>query len=185
MSDRVAVRVCFVCLGNICRSPTAEGVFLKLVREAGLESSFVVDSAGTGSWHVGAPADARARATAKRRGIELVSRARQFKPDDFDRFDVVVAMDHTNAADLRAMARAPSEAAKVRLLRDFGAPGDHGQAVPDPYYGGDDGFEVVFDLCEVACSGLLDAMRPDLAADPDNRADSGGLPASDPPPSRG
>lgn len=160
MNNAGVVRVCFVCLGNICRSPTAEGVFIKLVQEAGLEHAFEIDSAGTGSWHVGAMADARARETAKRRGITITSRARQFKPADFDRFDVVVAMDSENVRDLVAMARSRADADKVKLLRDFGEPSDRGQPVPDPYYGGPDGFEHVFDLCEVACRGLLDELRP-------------------------
>jgi protein-tyrosine phosphatase len=149
------VRVCFVCLGNICRSPTAEGVMRALIERAGLTGAVEIDSAGTGAWHVGEPADERARAAAARRGFELTSVARQVKRADFARFDYLVAMDEEN---LRALERmAPDEAArgKVHLLRAFDPAAPRGAAVPDPYYGGDDGFEEVLDICEAACRGLV------------------------------
>ncbi|MDX1649199.1 MAG: low molecular weight protein-tyrosine-phosphatase [Myxococcota bacterium] len=156
------VRVCFVCLGNICRSPTAEAVFRGLVREAGLEDRIAVESAGTGHWHVGEPPDPRAREAARARGVALEGRARQFAAEDFGRFDQVVAMDRENLRALRRLAARASgdAAAAIALLRDFepGArPGS--RDVPDPYYGGEDGFDEVLDLCERACRGLLAHLR--------------------------
>jgi protein-tyrosine phosphatase len=153
------VRVCFVCLGNICRSPTAEAVMRHLVRAAGLEARVAIESAGTGDWHVGEPRDARSRAVGAARGIPLSGAARQFTSADFARFDHVVAMDRANRAELLKLARAEADAAKVRLLRSFepGAPPD--ADVPDPYHGGASGFEQVFDLCEAACRGLIEHLR--------------------------
>jgi protein-tyrosine phosphatase len=150
------VRLCFVCLGNICRSPTAEGVMRALVERAGLASAIEIDSAGTGAWHVGEPADERARAAAARRGFELTSVARRVMRADFDRFDYLIAMDRENLIALERMA--PDEAArgKVRLLRSFDPAAPRGAAVPDPYYGGADGFDQVVDICEAACRGLLE-----------------------------
>jgi protein-tyrosine phosphatase len=152
------VRICFVCLGNICRSPTAEGVMRHLVEEAGLAQQVVVESAGTGDWHVGNAADERARTAAQRRGYRLDGRARQFVPADFARCDYVVAMDASNRRNLEQLAPSPQARAKVRLLREFEPEGAGGD-VPDPYYGGPEGFERVLDLCEEACRGLLAHVR--------------------------
>jgi len=152
------VSVCFVCLGNICRSPTAEGIFLHLVREAGLHSRIEVDSAGTAGYHTGEPADRRSAATAQARGITLPSRARQFKRADFARFDYVLAMDSDNAARLRQLAPTPEHAARVQMLREY-EPDATSLDVPDPYYGGQHGFNDVFDMCEAACRGLLEHIR--------------------------
>jgi protein-tyrosine phosphatase len=149
------VRICFVCLGNICRSPTAEAVMAHLVDAAGAEDRVTVGSAGTGGWHVGEGADTRAVAEAGRRGIAMHHRARRFVADDFARFDLVVAMDADNARDLRAVAPGPDDVAKVRMLLDFDAASVPGSSVPDPYYGGPEGFALVFDLVERACRGLL------------------------------
>lgn len=149
------IRICFVCLGNICRSPTAEGIMLALVAEAGLGEHIAIDSAGTGAWHVGERADARSREVAGRRGVELPSIARQFEHADFARFDYVIAMDAENAADLRALARDAATATRVHLLRRFDPESPPDAPVPDPYYGGDRGFDDVFDICHAACSGLL------------------------------
>ena len=154
------VSVCFVCLGNICRSPTAEGVFRALVDAEGMTDAIHIDSAGTGAWHAGEPADARARAAAGRRGVQLTSRARQVEREDFDRLDLLVAMDHANVADLRAQAP-ESLAEKIVLFRGFD-PAATGREVPDPYYGGEDGFEEVLDLCEAASRGLLMHLRARL-----------------------
>jgi protein-tyrosine phosphatase len=158
------LRLCFVCLGNICRSPTAEAVMRGLVARAGLQAAIEVDSAGTGDWHLGAPPDPRTRATADRRGLALDHRARLFTAADFDRFDVVLTMDHNNQRDVLRMARTPEDAAKVRLLRSYDPAAPQGAEVPDPYYGGPEGFEQVFDICEAACAALLEALRPRLPA---------------------
>lgn len=148
------VRVCFVCLGNICRSPTAEGVMRHLVQKRGLENQFVIDSAGTGGYHVGASPDRRSVAAAKARGIRVDGCARQFERRDFERFDYVLAMDAQNLADLKSMA--PKHGgAHVALLLDYAADGPANASVPDPYYGGDTGFGHVLDLCERACEGFL------------------------------
>jgi protein-tyrosine phosphatase len=148
-------RILFVCLGNICRSPSAEGVMRRLVRERGLEAEIEIDSAGTGGWHVGSPPDARATEAARRRGTELAGSARRFDPQrDFERFDLILAMDAENRRDLLALAPDDEARRKVRMFR----PGD--LDVPDPYYGGDDGFEEVLDLVEDAAGELLDELRP-------------------------
>jgi len=129
------------------------------VAEAGLQDEIVVESAGTGSWHVGDPPDSRAAAEARGRGIEMTSRARQFEAADFDRLDLVLAMDAQNAADLRAPAPDAASAAKVRLLREFDPAVDGAASVPDPYFGGGDGFTDVFEMVDAACRGLLEHLR--------------------------
>jgi protein-tyrosine phosphatase len=155
-------RVLFVCLGNICRSPAAEGVFLHQVAQAGLAERLQVDSAGTGGWHVGHPADARMRAAAARRGLELTSRARQLELADLSRFDHILTMDNDNLAAVEAMAGRARAAgleprAKVEPLVHYCR--HHSVAeVPDPYYGGTQGFEHVLDLLDDACAGLLEAL---------------------------
>ncbi len=157
MAAEPPVRVLFVCLGNICRSPTAEGVMRALVAQAGLEGRVRLDSAGTGAWHVGSPPDARASAAAQSRGIALSGKARQVTETDFLDFDLLVAMDRSNHSDLLAQAPGESEREKVRLLREFdpasAATGD--LDVPDPYYGAHDGFGEVLDLVRAGCEGLL------------------------------
>jgi len=153
------VSVCFVCLGNICRSPTAEGVMRHLVREEGLEGHVVADSAGTGSWHVGEAPDARARRAGARRGIAIEGRARQFRAGDFSRFEYVLAMDRANYDVLRELARGAEQRKRIHLLRSFDPSSPRDASVPDPYYGGDDGFDEVLDLCLSACRGLLAAIR--------------------------
>ncbi len=156
MSDKT--RVLFVCLGNICRSPTAEAVFAKLVRDAGLSDRFEIDSAGTGGWHAGEAAHPPTRATAQRRGAPITHLARQVVAEDFDRFDLLVAMDASNATNLRRLAKTDTHRAKIVMFRDYEA-GEHvkGREVPDPYYTGQ--FEEVFDICERAARGLLTALR--------------------------
>ncbi len=153
----VPVRVLFVCLGNICRSPTAEGVMRSLIQDAGLEGSIALESAGTGAWHVGSPPDTRASAAAASRGVKLDGAARQVRSSDFREFDLLLAMDSANLRDLRALADGPRERAKVRLLREFdpASAGGTDIDVPDPYYGPGDGFAEVFELVRAACVGLL------------------------------
>ena len=151
------IAVCFVCLGNICRSPTAEGVFQHVVREAGLAEHFAIDSAGTSAFGIGEPADPRSAETARGRGVELTSRGRQFEITDFDEFDYVVAVDRDNLEVLRALTRDAATLARISLLRDFDPDAPEGSDVPDPYY--QDGFDDVFDLIEAACWGLLAHIR--------------------------
>jgi protein-tyrosine phosphatase len=146
------VRILFVCMGNICRSPTAEGVMRHLLAERGLEDEIEVQSAGTGGWHAGSPPDARSTRAAAARGITLEGAARQVTRADFEDFDLLVAMDRDNLADLRAIAP-PGTEHKIRLLLG------EGRDVPDPYYGGPHGFEDVLDLVETACEQLLDELR--------------------------
>ena len=162
-SGSPVARVSFVCLGNICRSPTAEAVMRHLVEEAGLKGRIVVDSAGTGDWHVGEPRDPRSAEVGRRRGMPLSGRARQFEAADFSRFDHVLAMDRQNRDALLRLAPDPDARAKVQLLRAFepvspGADPDDDE-VPDPYHGRADGFDRVFDICEDACRGLLEYLR--------------------------
>jgi protein-tyrosine phosphatase len=153
------VAVCFVCLGNICRSPTAEGIFKKLVREAGLEDRITTESRGTGDWHTGEPADARARSAAERRGVTLDGTACRFERSDFARFDYILSMDARVLETLRRMARTEDERARVHNFRAFDPDSPPDAPVPDPYYGGADGFDEVFAICEAGCRGLLDDVR--------------------------
>lgn len=148
------VTVCFVCLGNICRSPTAEALLRRRLEDRGVGHLVVVESAGTGDWHVGDPPDPRARAEGHRRGIAVDGAARQFQPEDFQRFEMVLAMDRNNAADLRILAPDDASAAKVRLLREFDPAAD-GLDVPDPYYGGEDHFAETFEIVDRAVEGLI------------------------------
>ncbi|WP_026912295.1 low molecular weight protein-tyrosine-phosphatase [Patulibacter minatonensis] len=158
------MRLVFVCLGNICRSPTAEGVMADLLAREGLADRVAVDSAGTGDWHVGSPPDDRATAAAAGRGIALTSRGRQVTVDDFRTADLLLAMDSRNARDLRALAPDDAAREKVRLLRSFdpASVGTGDLDVPDPYTGDADGFQLVLDQVEAACAGLLEAIRPQL-----------------------
>jgi protein-tyrosine phosphatase len=152
------VRVLFVCLGNICRSPLAEGCFEHLVGERGLSERFVIDSAGTGAWHVGEKADRRMRQTAERHGFRLTSLARQFVEADFDRFDHILAMDKSNLHDILYLDRQDLHSDRVRLFREFDPePGDY--QVPDPYYGGDQGFDHVYDIVDRTTDAILARLR--------------------------
>jgi protein-tyrosine phosphatase len=152
-------RILFVCLGNICRSPTAEGVMRALVRDAGLEGLIELDSAGTGGWHVGESPDMRATDAARRRGIVLEGAARQVRGQDFEEFDLILAMDENNLRDLRRLAPDAGTRAKVRLLREFDPAAAPDLDVPDPYYGGPGGFDEVLDLVQAACASLLARLR--------------------------
>ncbi len=157
------MKILFVCLGNICRSPSAEGVFRQKLEQAGLHDQVEVDSAGTHAYHVGSPPDARAAAAAARRGVDLSGlRGRQVRPADFVYYDYILAMDRENLADLERMS-APEQRHKIRLFLDF-ASDDTGTEVPDPYYGGSDGFERVLDMLEQAADGLLRVLKDQLAA---------------------
>ena len=152
------IGVLFVCLGNICRSPAAEGCFLRLLAREGLQEAFHVDSAGTGHWHVGQPPDSRMLEAAAQRGIPLPSRARQIEASDLNRFDHILAMDLGNLAALRQLASRTPTKAQIELMTHY-CRHHRGAEVPDPYYGGADGFERVLDLLETACEGLLASLR--------------------------
>lgn len=157
----MSVSVLFVCLGNICRSPTADVVFRQYVREAGLEEKIRIDSAGTGDWHIGRAPDPRTQEAAARRGYDMSSlRARQVTPADFYAFDVVLAMDNANLADLEAMRPADANGTLARFL-DY-ATDSAEREVPDPYYGGNDGFDQVLDLVEDGARGLLASLQERL-----------------------
>ncbi len=155
-------RVLMVCTGNICRSPTAQGVLERLAADAGMAGRLQVDSAGTHGYHVGEPPDARSQAHALRRGVDLsAQRARQLTARDFDAFDLVLVMDDANQHAARALCP-PGQRHKLRRLTDF-CTRHRASEVPDPYYGGAAGFEAVLDLVEDACDGLLLALRPGAA----------------------
>ena len=158
MEEFGLVNVLFVCLGNICRSPSAEGAFRALVEHEGLAGRITVDSAGTGDWHIGKPPDPRAQKASRRRGFEISGlRARQASRADFSRFDYVIAMDQDNHADLAYLCP-PGEEHRLAMLLDF-APEVDIRDVPDPYYGGAQGFEHMLDLIEIASRGLLTHIR--------------------------
>lgn len=152
-------KVLFVCLGNICRSPLAEGVFRHQVDRAGLGDRFIIDSAGTASYHVGEPPDSRTASVARARGVELIGAARQLRAGDLTGFDYVVVMDRENLANVLKLAKAMKPTAQIRLLREFDEEGNGDQDVPDPYYGGAHGFEHVHDIVERACARLLEHIR--------------------------
>lgn len=153
-----SIRVLFVCMGNICRSPTAEGVFANAVKREGLSDVISIDSAGTHAYHVGEPPDQRSQQTARARGVDLSAlRARHTRLSDFENFDYVLAMDRDNLKGLLAMAP-PGAEAEVRLFLEF-AEGTTTREVPDPYYGGAGGFDAVLDLIEAASEGLLAHIR--------------------------
>lgn len=152
------IKILFCCMGNICRSPTAEGVFAKLVHEAGLDDIIEIDSAGTHAYHVGEPPDSRAQRSALQRGIDIsLLRARRARAEDFDYFDYVLAMDEDNYQHLLQICL-PKQQEKLQLFLDY-APHLQYRQVPDPYYGGDKGFETVLDMVEHAAVGLLQHIR--------------------------
>jgi protein-tyrosine phosphatase len=155
------LRLCFVCLGNICRSPIGEGVMRHLLEQAGLAERVQVDSAGTAGYHQGELPDSRARAAGRRFGVEVGGRARQFEKADFERFDYVLAMDRSNFEDLSELAPSDGARQKLHLLRSFDAASVAGASVPDPYYGGDEDFDDVVRLCQAACGALLERLRKD------------------------
>ena len=157
-SDSPRTSVLFVCLGNICRSPLAEGIFLHMVEEAGLADHFEIDSAGTGSWHVGEQPDARATMVAGQHGVELPSRARQLTEGDLERFDYVIAMDRENLRNIERMAATTNSEAEIQLLREYDSQGESDE-VPDPYYGGASGFENVYAMVHRSCQALLSHLR--------------------------
>lgn len=151
-------RVLFVCLGNICRSPAAEEIFRQVVARRGRLSDWTIDSAGMGNWHIGQLPDNRMRVHARRRGYELTHHARQVKESDFDNFDLIIGMDSSNIADLRELAPTPEAEAKIVPMSQFFTMATRYDYVPDPYYEGAEGFELVLDLLESACDNLYTAL---------------------------
>lgn len=156
VTDGKSSSILFVCLGNICRSPMAEGVFRSLVRESGLDRTMTIDSAGTGAWHVGDPPDPRAVAKAAEHGVDISDqRARQFADSDFKRFDLILAMDESNLETLKLRSPGPLAAGVHRFMEfALNKPAD----IPDPYYGGADGFETVYRMLEAGCSSILERI---------------------------
>lgn len=152
-------KVLFVCLGNICRSPTAEAMFRNVVGRHGADARYAVDSAGTIAYHSGQQPDKRMIVHARRRGIELSHVCRKIQPEDFDDFDLIIGMDAANLRDLRAMAPSVEAARKVRAMAEFFSPGARYDCVPDPYYEGAEGFELVLDLLDDACENLFTALE--------------------------
>ena len=151
----MTTRLLFVCLGNICRSPSAENIMNYLLEQQGLQAKISCDSAGTSSYHIGASPDRRMRAAASKRGIPMQGSARQFKAEDFERFDLILAMDRDNYWDICSLDPHKQYRDKVRMMCDF-ARNHQDTSVPDPYYGGADGFDYVIDLLLDACDGLLE-----------------------------
>ncbi len=152
------INILFVCLGNICRSPSGEGVFKALVKRENLETKFYIDSAGTSAFHVGEQADRRMQRHAAKRDIFLTSRSRKFTRDDFIKFDYIMAMDNDNYRDIISIDKHNEYKRKVFMMTDF-SPVYKSQEVPDPYYGGKDGFEDVLDMLEESCIGFLEMLK--------------------------
>jgi len=157
------MRICFVCLGNICRSPMAAGVFRHLAQQAGLADSVHVESAGLGGWHVGEPPDARAVRTARRHGVVLDGVAQQFTARDFERFDLLLALDEDIYHGLLRLARNPADRSKVKYLRDYDPQAGADREVPDPYYSDQRAFDEAYELVERSCRGLLERLRSSVS----------------------
>jgi len=153
------MRICFVCLGNIVRSPLAENLFLHLADEAGVAQKYQVASAGTSAYHVGESPDYRMREVAQEHGLVYDGSSRQFRREDFKNFDVIIAMDAHNRRDLRFLALTAEEGEKISLMREFDPQGGPNAGVPDPYYGGVEGFEKVYLIVERSCRGLLETLE--------------------------
>lgn len=161
LKDKEKIKILFVCLGNICRSPAAEGVMRALVSEAGLDDRFVIDSAGTGGYHIGDLPDSRMRVHARRRGYELTHICRQVRASDFDDFDIIIGMDAANIRNLKRMAPTVEAEQKIVPMASYLTIATRYDHIPDPYYEGAEGFELVLDLLENACANLLDDFRAD------------------------
>ncbi len=152
-------KICFVCLGNIVRSPLAESLFKYYAERFGVGDEYEVDSAGMSDWHVGEPPDLRMRRVAAGRGIPYDGRSREFKTSDFERFDLILVMDQDNYDDLLYLDPSPEQISKVHFLREFDPQGGPRAEVPDPYYGGVEGFEMVYDIVERSVLGFLETLE--------------------------
>ena len=157
MTDKT--RILFVCLGNIIRSPLAEHMFAYLAEQAGVAHKYEVDSAGTSAYHIGEQPDSRMRKVAAQNGLVYNGRARQFRAEDYERFDLIIPQDLENLRNLNWLARGPEDEAKLFTMRTFDPQGSANQGVPDPYYGGIDGFQVTYEIVRRSCRGLLDALE--------------------------
>ena len=159
--EKKDINLLFVCLGNICRSPAAEGIMKKMISDEGLEDKVFVDSAGTSNWNEGNTPDERMRTHGSKRGYDFCSEARTFKSSDFNKFDYILVMDNNNFMNVKKLAKSDDDVSKIHRMTDFSInfSQDH---VPDPYYGGDDGFELVMNLLEDACRGLLKEVKTKL-----------------------
>lgn len=153
------IKILFVCLGNICRSPAAEGVMKSIVEAESDESHFEIDSAGTGNYHIGDLPDQRMRVHARHRGYNLTHRCRQVRESDFDEFDIIVAMDASNQRNLMRIAPTVEAEQKIIMMADFSDMASRYDHIPDPYYEGAEGFELVLDLLESACRNLYDSLK--------------------------
>ena len=156
-----SINLLFVCLGNICRSPAAEGILKKMIKNEGLDDKVFVDSAGTSNWNDGKSPDERMRAHGSKRGYDFTGEARTIRSSDFDNFDYILVMDNNNYNNVKKLAKSKEDVSKIHKMTDFSTnkTTDH---VPYPYYGGDDGFELVMDLLEDACTGLLNEVKTKL-----------------------
>ena len=164
MTSNHDISVLFVCLGNICRSPLAEGVLLHRLEAAGLSDRVSVDSAGTGAWHVGQRPDTRSIAVAAKNGIELPGTARRVRLEDFFEFHFVLAMDRSNLEDLKDLESGSESDAAIRLFLEFDPQEENDMEVPDPYYGGPDGFERVFEMVDRTCVALVEHLQEQLVS---------------------
>jgi len=153
------MKICFVCQGNIIRSPLAENLFRRILQQRGVEEKYQLDSAGTSAYHVGEQPDRRMRQTARERGFQYDGRARQFQKEELDHFDLIIAMDQANKRILENWASAESQLKKIRMMREFDPQGQEGQDVPDPYYGGPEGFERTYEIVERSVEGLVEALE--------------------------
>jgi protein-tyrosine phosphatase len=152
-------RILFVCLGNIIRSPLAEHMFAHLAEQAGVADKYQVDSAGTSAYHIGEQPDSRMRRVAAQNGLQYDGRAKQFRAEDFDRFDLIIPQDQENLQNLKWLVRGPKDEAKLFAMRTFDPKGGPEAGVPDPYYGGVDGFQITYEIVKRSCQGLLDALE--------------------------
>lgn len=157
MNDKT--RILFVCLGNIIRSPLAEHMFAQLADKAGVADKYEVDSAGTSAYHINEQPDSRMRRVAAQNGLQYNGRAKQFRVEDFDRFDLIVPQDQENLRNLLRLTRGPQDEAKLYTMRTFDPLGSSSEGVPDPYYGGVDGFQTTFEIVRRSCQGLLEALE--------------------------
>ncbi len=158
-TDKKKIRLLFVCLGNICRSPAAEGIMKRNVAKNDLQDIIEVDSAGTSGWHEGDLPDERMRAHGDRRGYDFSSRARKFRTIDFDRFDYIIVMDESNYNNVKSMASSSEQVEKIKMMTDYSVQNTNHSYIPDPYYGDAAGFELVLDLLEDANEGLLQEIK--------------------------